>query len=156
MLHVEEGLWVGGATDIGNALAVGVKAILNVAQDLSQPLAPSWPKVEYAHIGLIDGPGNEIGDYCAAMLFLKALCRRCKKVLVYDHANRRALVVALMYLNLKEGQWRSDHSAWSHWPTWAERTRVVRNRVMVDLPEINEAHIETFDRKIPWGVLAIL
>ena len=153
MIKITDNLWLSGAVNVGEVLTASIGGILNVAQDLNSVVC--WPIVEYAHVGLIDGPGNETCDYYAAIMALKMLVRRCKKVLVYDHEGARALVVILMYLNLKEGQIRPSSTAWGHWPLWDERLKLVQERARVELPEPHSAHIEMFN-KIPWGLIAVV
>jgi hypothetical protein len=149
MIQLAAGLWIGNSGDSQNFRAVWPTAVLNVAQDLAGAIG--WPDVEYAQVGLIDGPGNEVGDYCSAILALRMLTRRHDVVLVYDHAGERALVVGMMYLNVVEGQFRSHTAAWGYWPTWQERLALVRR--ILQLPEPHAAHAEAFNL-IPWGVLA--
>lgn len=152
MIQVDDGLWVGGSTAPKNVGAVKAGAVLNVAQDLIPPILLP---VEYAQVGLVDGPGNEVSGYCAAVLCLKSLVDRHDCVVVYDHDGGRAFAVALMYLNLKDGQQRPNPLAWSYWPTWREKLAVVSERTAGVLPAVNMAHIEAFD-KVPWGLLEVL
>lgn len=152
MIQVARSLLVGSATDARTKF-VGVEAMLNVAIDLHW-----WEKLEemeYAHVGLIDGPGNEVCDYCAAVLCLKKLMRVYNGVMVYDHDGRRALVISLMYLNLAGGRVRPDPMGWSRWPTWVERCGMVSKSIGRGLPDVSRAHIDAFD-KMPWGVLEVL
>jgi len=166
VIQVSDELLIGNSDDESNPhlALLGIRGILNTATDLYSRHRWDRTRIEYAHVGLIDGPGNEIADYCAALLCLKMLVRHRivekdgKKqgiVLVCDHEGSRALVVALMYLNFTGGQWRPDTNSWSHWPTWEERLAEVRKFTDTDLPEPHEAHVKAFN-KIPWGVLEVL
>lgn len=153
MIQLSDNLWVGDSDDsyLKDAMLDGVDAVLNVAHDLQGKC--SWPKVEYAQVGLIDGPGNEISGYCAAVMSLVALLRRHDVVMVYDHDGGRALVVALMYLNLTFGKYRREPVEWSHWMTWEERLATLT--WIEGLPTPHTAHIEAFNR-LPYGVLEAL
>lgn len=136
MIRISDKLWVGDAHDADHA---DVGAILNVARDLLGKRG--WPTVEYAQVGLVDGPGNSISAYCAATLALVDLMRRCQRVLVHCHEGRsRSLAVAVMYLNT---------TADRGWDRWLE---LLRERVDADLPDPHEAHKVAFD-KINWRLL---
>lgn len=155
MIEVHDAILIGGSEF---AHHVGTEdrfdAALNVAFDLKS--VEFIRGIEYAHVGLVDGPGNEVIDYCAAILCLRALVRRHDKVLVYDHNGSRALVVALMMMNLDGGQWRPNPTSWSHWPTWKERFELASDRARPgNLPEVHPFHTEMFD-KMPWGLLEVL
>ena len=155
MIKLSDNLWVGGSDDSLSVADLDVAvAVLNVACDLDRDWRiPSG--VTYTQVGLVDGPGNELSDYCAAVLCLKGMLRRNDHVLVYDHDGGRALVVALIYLQLDCGQVRRTPMAWSHWPTWAERFTMSVPPFQDDLPDVHDAHVEAFG-KIPWGVLEAL
>ena len=129
MIQLTEALWIGNSGDSYNHRFAdcGASGVLNVAQDLRGRC--SWPDVEYMQVGLIDGPGNEVVGYCAAIMALVALSRRHEAVAVYDHDGGRALAVAMMYLNLTEGQRRDNPvSWWSRWLTWEERLGKIAER----------------------------
>lgn len=153
MIELVKGLWVGNSEDANTFAEYKLGALLNVAQDLSGRYG--WPKVEYAHVGLIDGPGNEVVAYCAAALALITMRRRHDSVLVYDHDGGRALIVAMVALQLTEGKQRTSPTAWSHWPTWGQRLGTIAGDVRAALPRPHKAHIEAFAR-IPFGVLEAL
>lgn len=155
MIKLSDKVWIGNSLDgAGYDFEFDkIKAILNVAQDLQGLVG--WPDgFEYAQVGLIDGPGNEMTAYCAAILCLKTLLQRHDSVLVYDHDGGRAMVVALMYLNLTGGQLRPDPMAWSHWPTWSERVVLSCPRC-AGLPMVHSAHVTAFN-KMPWGLIEVL
>lgn len=156
MIQLTDSLWIGDSDD-GYVFASSevVGGVLNVAEDLRGECG--WPDVEYAQVGLVDGPGNEITSYCAAILTLAALLRRHQVVVVYDHDGGRALAVCMMYLNLVGGKYRPHTTAWSHWLTWKERLAHVMTDVRANevLPQVHTAHKEVFT-KIPYGVLEVL
>jgi hypothetical protein len=159
VIQLTDNLWIGGS-DSAYARALiarNIGAVLCVAQDLRGCVG--WPEVEFAQVGLVDGPGNEVADYCAAILALVALVRRYDAVLVVDHDGGRALAVSLIYLNLTLGQYRAHPLAWSHWMTWDERLTATRGQMPMHypgiLPEVHPAHREAFAR-IPFGVLEAL
>lgn len=142
MIRLTDHIWLGHATDEGNAdlEAEGVTAILNVAQDLQA--TRGWKNgIEYAHVGLIDGPGNPLSAYCAAVLALDSLLKRNDQVLVCCHAGSRSLAVILMHLNLagRNG--------------WDGCLDILRERVDWTLPTPHAAHRAAFD-KLNWRFLS--
>lgn len=141
MIKVSHNIWVGDSNidSLANFRAIKAKAILNVAYDLKG--IHGWPGIEYTQVGLIDGPGNAIESYYAAILALSGLLRRHPKVIVYDHSGGRAMVVTIMYLNL-------TYSCLC-WDAWIS---LMQERVEIDLPSVNLAHIESFG-KINWTLL---
>lgn len=152
MICVSEKLWVGDSSAPRNAYAVKAKALLNVARDLNGVNA--WPDIEYAQVGLVDGPGNTVALYCAAVLTLVNLLER-GTVIVYDHGGGRALAVVLFYLNLTTPRERDSQSTFlSHRWSWEELLDRVRKRAEIGLPSVHPAHKKVFD-KIPWGVMEV-
>lgn len=136
MIRIAENLWVGNSID--GELAE-VRAVLNVARDLR--IKRGWPSIEYAQVGLVDGPGNSLSSYVAAVLTLVAMMKTGKDVLVHCHEGKsRSVAVALMYLCLVGGQ------------DWDTRLAGIREHVDVDVPDPHPAHREAFD-KIQWGIL---
>ena len=132
MIKLTDDLWIGSADEkIGNIHTVGIVSVLNVAQDLRGVCG--WPDVEYAQVGLIDGPGNLAAAYYAAVLVLAMLLKR-GRVLVFCHSGGRSLAVALMYLSVLT---RIE---------WDRCFDMVRERVDVDLPAMHPAHKEVFDK----------
>lgn len=154
MICVGRGLWVGDSKD-GCALDEKIDGVLNVAQDLRSRLG--WPHVEHMQAGLVDGPGNDVMAYCAAITAVTTLCRRYEGVLIYDHSGGRALAVAAMYLNLVGGKFRPEPLSWSHWLSWEERIAQISKGppARILLPTVHEAHRTAF-ADIPYGLLEAL
>lgn len=140
MIRLTDDLWIGDSGDGFNARALNVDAVLNVARDLRGMVG--HPTIEYAQVGLVDGPGNTHAAYCAAVLTLASLIERYE-VMVYCHTGSRSMAVALMYLNA---------TARRGWDGWME---LLGERVDIPLPVPHEAHRAAFD-KINWRVLAKL
>lgn len=141
MIRLTDNLWIGIAPDeaLADLAKLDIKAILNVAQDL-QATRGWYCGVEYAQVGLIDGPGNPPAAYHAAVLALVMLLKR-GRVMVCCHGGSRSFAVALMYLNLTAGR---------GWDGWLE---VLRERVDDELPVPNEVHRLAFNR-MNWRLLA--
>jgi hypothetical protein len=158
--EVVDGLWAGN-WNADNVVNDGA-AVFNVAVDLSPYLALArvrdWE--EYAHVGLIDGPGNTLATYCAAVLTLARLVNQYDQVFVCCHSGSRSLVVVTMYLTLAGGRRRPNVNTWSYWPEWAGKYGEVTKQCnmvqpSVVLPEIHQAHIDAHN-KMPWGLLEVL
>lgn len=132
MIKLTDNLWVGNSssTTVANTPLLNIGAVLNVACDLRGEYG--WPDIEYAQVGLIDGPGNPPCAYAAAALTLAMLLDR-HNVLVYCHTGSRAVAVALMYLNMV-----SNHG-WDEWYT------LLCERAGIDLPIPHPAHKTVFD-----------
>lgn len=135
MPRLTETLWMGGAITV----VPGVQSILNVAQDLRGEAG--WPDVDYMQVGLIDGPGNTVAAYHAAVLALVALQKRAT-TLVMCHGGSRSMSVCLMYLNLVVAE--------RGWDGWIE---LLSERVDGDLPVPHPAHRDMFN-KLNWKLLA--
>lgn len=134
MMKFADNLWVGNSRDEQTA---DVDAVLNVAKDLAP--TRGWPKVDYMHVGLVDGPGNPLSAYCAAVLALATLMRTGKRVLVNCHEGRsRSVSVAIMYLALV-----------ANCRSWDDQVAVLRERIDSELPVPHPAHREAFD-SIDW------
>ena len=142
MIQLTDRIWIGNSFDEEecNLGFFGITAVLNVAQDL-QPTR-GWDKgIEYAHVGLIDGPGNPISMYCSAILALRTLVGR-RKVLVCCHTASRSLAVVIMYQRASAGQgWPGDWSL-----DWDGHMSALMSRVKQVLPVPRPAHREAFDR----------
>ncbi len=154
MLKVTDAVYIGNSYD--ERKAVGFKGVLNVACDLA-PTRDCMDAVEYAHIGLLDGPGNELSDYVSATFALTSLIRRWTRVMVCCHTGGgRSLAVVVMYLTLTGGKRRAATTAWSYWPTWQEALEGMYEKMTVrPLEEPHAAHAEAY-AAMPWGVLEVL
>ena len=127
MIQITDNISIGGQYDERNAK---VDVVLNVALDLV--VTRSWPDVEYAHIPLIDGPGNHIGLYCAAVMSLISFGG--KNILVCCHGGRsRSLAVVLMMMGV-----RYRHR-------WDECLTILQERIDAELIEPHGAHKKAFD-----------
>ncbi len=136
MISVAENLWV------GNSLAgeyADVNAVLNVAKDLH--IKRGHPTIEYAQVGLTDGPGNPLVTYYAATLTLYMMMESTKKVLVHCHEGKsRSMAIAIMYMHLVSGR------------GWDGILTLIRERTDVEVPEPHKAHKEAFG-KMNWLLL---
>ena len=141
MIKLDDGLWIGLAVgpEYSNLSASGIDAVLNTAQDLQSVIG--WDDgIDYMQVGLIDGPGNTLSAYYAAVLALAALLKRHENVLVCCHEGGRSLAVAIMYLQ----------TVFAHgWDVWIN---LLRERVDTDLPTPNSAHKVAFGR-MNWDLL---
>lgn len=141
MIRLAERLWIGSAdTSWRDYRSVKIAAILNVAHDLKGVVG--WPDVEYTQVGLIDGPGNALSTYYAAVLSLHGLIKR-HRTLVICHECSRSMAVAAMYLNIGAGY------------NWKALITLLLERLDTDLPVPHEAHREAFD-KMDWCTLQTL
>ena len=99
MNQICDHIWIGNSGDARNVHAlnaIGINAILNCAFDLRSHLG--WPDFIAAQCGLIDGPGNGLDAYRAAMHQLSNLAE-ARTVLVHCHEGRsRSAFVVLCYL----------------------------------------------------------
>ena len=133
MILLMRGLWVGDAMDEAHADLenLGVGGLLNVAQDLEG--TRGWSHgYEYMQVGLIDGPGNPMSAYRAAVLALSVMLRR-HDTLVYCHSGGRSLAVALMCLNMTAGR------------EWDDLMTLMGERVEGYLPVPHQAHRQAFE-----------
>lgn len=140
MLRMDENIWIGNSADeqYADLDVYGVNAILNVAIDLQA--TRGWlGGVEYAQVGLIDGPGNPLAAYAAAVLALSGMMKR-RRVLVCCHTGARSLAVLVMLLNL---------TVTCRWEQWFA---LLGERVEEQLPVPHDAHREAFD-KMNWKAL---
>lgn len=127
MIQVTDDIWIGDS--IAESDSGLMTAILNVAIDLrrTNPLTP------YAQCPLIDGPGNNLSAYRAAVLMLMSFLDDGHKVLVCCHEGGRALAVVLMYLHLQTGT------------SYSELLKILQERTEVTLPQIHEAHFKELE-----------
>lgn len=147
MIKVLDKIWIGNSADCHPAGAsglhrIGIHGVLNVAYDLPSRASVGRPDFAYHHVGLLDGPGNEIVDYYAAVLILESLAR-AGNTLVCCHSGSRSLAVALIYQNV------------TFCRTWNECLEMIKERTDFDLPDCHEAHQEAF-KKINWKALGVL
>ena len=141
MIQLTSKLWVGSSKDELMVGATRVRCSLNVAQDLKSNWG--WPDgMDHMQVGLIDGPGNLLAAYGAAVLALAGLQDR-GGTLVFCHTGGRAMAVALMYLNLQAGR------------TWDDWLGILKERLDAGLPSVHAAHVEAFGR-INWKALGKL
>lgn len=155
MILLTEGIWIGNSDD-GYLTEDNIKvgAVLNVARDL--PGESEWPDVEYAQVGLIDGPGNEVKDYCAAVIVLASMVKRHKDVMVYDHEGKRSFVVGLMYLCLTRSERNINRTFMSCFRSWESMVEEYYTGLVAEnIPPVCKSHKEAFDR-MPFGVLEAL
>ena len=141
MFHLNEHIWIGGSQDERSADlgAAGIGAILNVAQDLQ--CTRGWGSgIEYAQVGIVDGPGNTPVTYHAAVLTLASLLKRHHQVLVCCHDGCRSMAVVLAYMQLMASR---------GWDGWIE---IIKERVDEALPIPNNIHRVAFDG-MNWGIL---
>ncbi len=151
ILHLSDKIWIGDSDAGKNILETGMEAALNVAQDLYHK--SGWPDIEYTHIGLVDGPGNPVCAYCAAILALHTLVERgydC--ILVYCHDGGRSLAVVVMYLVLRRGKTSSHPTFLNYWVGWDKIIAELAATLDDPLPAIHEAHKRAFD-KLPLAFL---
>lgn len=133
MLKVTDGIFVGNSYD---EMKAQVASVLNVAYDLVP--TRQWPTVEYTHIGLIDGPGNPLSRYCAAVLALDSMTR---PTLVCCHEGKsRSVAVVLMYMHFM----RRLH--------WESAQLMINEQNDFDVPEPNAAHKVAYN-SIDWPML---
>lgn len=155
-------IWVGDSTDEmdGYLVESGIGAVLCVAQDMTQ--VRCWDDgVEAMKVGLIDGPGNDVSAYCAAVLALHTLLAR-HSVLICCHTGSRSVVVAAMYLHLI-GWFGLDAKTptlmfdrFTVPSTLGKRLATIEKDVIYSvekwMPTVHKAHSEAFD-KMPWRAI---
>lgn len=140
MIEMADGLWAGDSDDEQEVAkgdgVVAFDSVLCVAQDMDGHTR--WSRgVEYAQVGLIDGPGNPLAAYHAAVLTLAVLLRR-GTTLVCCHDGGRSLAVVITYLYLVgEG------------PSWDEAIERAAAKARTAepgtlLPVVHEAHKHAF------------
>jgi len=139
VIVINDKLMVGSSFDENKVK--GVDAILNVAKDLL-PTRDWGSGIEYVHIGLVDGPGNLMEYYYAAVMALSGLLKDGRKVLVCCHdGGSRSMAVVAIYLNLIHGT------------GWDNLLSIVREGTDDSIPEPRAEHRAAFD-KINWRLLA--
>lgn len=92
------------AGDLDYLQEIGIDGVLNVAFDLDMRENYYYRGIRAHKVGLIDGPGNKIGDYYAAVLKLDSLLKTQNQVLVHCHAgvSRSPFIVSLYLLATKQ------------------------------------------------------
>ncbi len=143
MIEVAEGIWVGDSDDEQEVLDSGTECVLVVAHDM-QPTMGYGDGVEYMQVGLVDGPGNPLATYHAAVLALVILARK-GRVLVCCHDGGRSLAVVIMYLYLT-----------GNGPSWdeaLERLRAKSRDRFCSIPDIHPIHEKAF-HLMDWGFLS--
>jgi hypothetical protein len=134
-------IWIGTSEDERQVLQYVqcglVDYTLVVAHDMDA--THGWQQgVECMKVGLVDGPGNPLAAYHAAVLALVALAHR-GKVLVCCHDGGRSLAVSIMYLYLiGEG------------PSWDEA--IDRFPSTEIFSRVHETHRKAFF-SMDWGML---
>lgn len=155
MPRVTDGLMYGGHDEMRAAPKLGVGGLLCVAPDKSCEW--EWPCVEFMQVGIADGPGNELADYCAAVLALSSLMRKHDLVLVFDHEGKRALAVCIMYLCLARGRRPAGggESNNAHcWTPWQALMLEVEHK-LGSILKLDKAHISAYDT-MPYALLEVI
>lgn len=147
MFKITDTLYVGTSDDekevvlrnkVGKVTHRAVDSVLVVAYDMVHTF--DWEDgVEYMQVGLVDGPGNSLAIYHAAVLAMLALLRK-GSVLVCDHDGGRSLAISIMYMYmLGDG------------PSWDEALERLSSR-FTELPEPHEVHRKVFFL-MDWGMM---
>ena len=144
MIQVNDKLWIGNTIDEANLDfdVKGITGILMVAHDMQQLnryRLTAKSEVEYMQVGLIDGPGNTMMAYHAAVLALAAIIKR-RQVMVCCHGMERSIAVVAMYLRLTQGR---------GWDWWVGKLCGMLDN---DAPTIHEEHKLAF-YKLNWRLL---
>lgn len=149
MIRITKAIWVGDSEDEKRAYVEegGIGAVLNVAQDF-QPTNGWAHDIEYMHVGLIDGPGNTLSAYYAAVLALSSLLTRAG-VLVCCHIGGRSVAVVIMYLHATGAFGWDGYSTimfddFSSRTGWAERIAALNRMAGYPLPPPHEMHAQAF------------
>lgn len=144
MIRLNEHIWIGDSYDerCADLASSGIGAILNVAIDL-QGSRGCGSRIDYMQVGLIDGPGNTLGAYYAAVIALTVLIERHSQVLVCCHSGGRAMAISIMYMDFVTGL------------GWDGCVGAMSERVDAVLPTPHEAH-RAAHGKIRWGPIKII
>ena|ERR1019366_6161963 len=150
MTKITPDIWLGDSKDAESAdlKKDGIGAMLNVAHDLQ--CKRGWSDgIEYAQCGLVDGPGNTMASYHAALLKLCALVCGGRKTLVVDHvAGGRAVAVAIMGLHAMR------RMGWAHWLKEIAKALAKVDEQGFSCVEVHPKHKEAFDR-INWRLVSV-
>lgn len=140
MIALTRNIWIGDSSDEQRGDIQHIDVVFNVAHDLQGTRGCNCG-IEYVQVGLIDGPGNQLASYCAAVLALVSLVRDNKQVLVCAHTTGRPLAVVLMYMKFTSGR------------EWGEVLELFRERVGEGLREPHAAHKSAYEA-VDWRLLA--
>ena len=142
---VTDNIWIGNSDaekSVGRTQPP-INCVLVVAHDMVP--TNNWRRraEEYMQVGLIDGPGNPLAAYHAAVLALATLVRRREncRILVCDHGGGRSLAVVVMYLYLV-----------GDGPSWDECIERLKVREK-DLPTVHDMHRKAFFL-MDWSMLS--
>lgn len=106
MDQITEKIWLGdshAAMDIKSLRQAGITAVLNVAKDWGFSNYKD-PSINYYHVGLIDGSGNEQYEFDAAVHTLESILHDGHKVLVHCHAGvSRSPTIVATYIAKQTG-----------------------------------------------------
>ena len=142
MLKITDKLWIGNSDDEKQSsyyhVVELVKSVLIVAHDM-QPTNGWDGGVEYMQVGIVDGPGNQLATYHAAVLALVAMTRK-GRVLVCCHDGGRSLAIVIMYLYLM-----------GNGPSWDEHINRLSKKE-ANLPLVHNTHKKAFFL-MDWGML---
>jgi hypothetical protein len=141
MTKLTDNLWLGNSSDAACAdlNTDAISTILNVAHDL--PSARNWNHgIEYSQVGLVDGPGNSLAAYHAAVLKLAAFLANSRRCLCHCHEGRSTSAFCCIAVLHLLGQRRG----WDHWHAFVKNLR----------PEVSvhEEHRRAFNR-LNWRLL---
>ena len=144
LTKITDCLWIGNSTDAVKAdlHGNGISALMNCAHDLEGERG--WnDHVEYAQCGLVDGPGNTMMAYHAAVMKLAALVMGGRKPLVYDHeGHSQSVAITICVLHILNGR-----RGWDYWRSFI----VERGHELPD-DKPHPEHLTAFNR-INWRVL---
>ncbi len=128
LIRLLDNLYIGNSEAEATLEQGTITATLNVANDLISNKC-FYHGFETMHVGLIDGPGNDLNAYKAAVCALSALLQK-HTVLVFCHSGSRALAVSMLYLTSVSGQ------------KWEDILNMFVERSEESLPEIHPAHMK--------------
>ena len=144
MIKITDKIWLGSSHDAEHAdlKPDKITAILSCVHDLEGKRG--WTDgVEFAQCGLVDGPGNTMAAYHAAVLRLAAFVLGGRKTLVHDHHGMSQAVFAVIcVLQLLEGR-----MGWDHW------LNVIKDKQAILDGNPHEEHCKAFNR-LNWRLLS--
>ncbi len=142
MTRLTDYIWIGDSADAASSdlNEPKIAVLFNCAHDLQ--CIRGWVHgVEYVHVGLVDGPGNSLATYTAALLRLCSVVLGKQRVLVYDHdggSRATALVIMCMHALHRRG--------WVHWLEW------VRSKLDQQVAP-HDAHFHAFNA-VNWRLVS--